>query len=86
MGADDRANLIGRIVRKGRLVFFAALSRFAVAGIALLLLSVLGAETRRSTWVLWIYLGYAAIEQVLIRYDVGGRCARDRRGSATAPS
>jgi len=60
-------------VRKGRLVFFAALSRFAVAGIALLLLSVLGEETRRSAWVLWIYLGYAAIEQVLIRYDVGGR-------------
>ena len=60
-------------MRKGRLVFFAALSRFAVAGIALLLLSVLGEETRRSAWVLWIYLGYAAIEQVLIRYDVGGR-------------
>ena len=60
-------------MRKGRLVFFAALSRFAVAGIALLLLSVLGETTRRSAWVIWIYLGYAAIEQVLIRYDVGGR-------------
>ena len=60
-------------MRKGRLVFFAALSRFAVAGIALLLLSVLGQETRRSAWVLWIYLGYAAVEQLLIRYDVGGR-------------
>ena len=60
-------------MRKGRLVFFAALSRFAVAGIALLLLSVLSETTRRSAWVIWIYLGYAAIEQVLIRYDVGGR-------------
>ena len=60
-------------MRKHRLVFFAALSRFVVAGIALLLLGMLGEQTRRGVWALWAYLGYAAVEQVLIRYDVGGR-------------
>ncbi len=60
-------------MRKHRLVFLAALSRFAVAGIAILLLASLGQRTRSGTGVLWAYLGYAAIEQVLIRYDVGGR-------------
>jgi diguanylate cyclase (GGDEF)-like protein len=60
-------------MRKGRLVFLAALSRFAVGGLALALLALLGAETRRGAWVLFGYLAYAAIEQVLIRIDVGGR-------------
>jgi len=60
-------------VRKGRLVFYAALSRFAVGGVALLLLALLGEETRRGTWPLFGYLAYATVEQVLIRFDVGGR-------------
>jgi len=60
-------------MRKHRLVFFAALSRFAVGGIALALLATLGQETRRTIGALGLYLAYAVIEQVLIRYDVGGR-------------
>ena len=60
-------------MRKRKLLFYAALSRFAVGGIALLLLRSLGQETRRGTWALVAYLGFAAVEQVLIRFDVGGR-------------
>jgi diguanylate cyclase (GGDEF)-like protein len=60
-------------MRKHRLVFFAALSRFVVGGIALALLAALGEETRRTTWALGVYLAYAVIEQLLIRNDIGGR-------------
>ncbi len=60
-------------MRKHRLVFFAALSRFVVGGIALGLLAALGEETRRMLWPLFAYLAYALVEQILIRYDVGGR-------------
>ena len=55
------------------LKFRAALSRFAVGLIALALLPTFYPRTRSHIWVWFVYLGIAAVEQVLIRKHIGGR-------------
>jgi diguanylate cyclase (GGDEF)-like protein len=58
---------------RDELKFRAALSRFAVGLIALVLLPTFYPKTREHMW-LWIaYLAVAALEQVLIRKHIGGR-------------
>jgi diguanylate cyclase (GGDEF)-like protein len=60
-------------VRKRDLVFYAGLSRLGVGLIALVLFTAIGGRARHDAWILWPYLGFAAIEQLLIRKQVGGR-------------
>lgn len=54
-------------------LFRAALSRFVLGAAALVLLPVLYPRSAGSWWVFVAYLLIAAIEQVLIRRDVGGQ-------------
>jgi hypothetical protein len=54
------------------ILFRAALTRFVLGAAALVLLPLLYPEIRESRWVFGVYLGLAAIEQVLIRKQIGG--------------
>jgi diguanylate cyclase (GGDEF)-like protein len=57
---------------RDELRFRAALSRFGVGLIALTLLPTFFPGTRQHVWIWFLYLGVAAIEQVLIRKHIGG--------------
>lgn len=57
---------------QGDIVFRAGLSRFLVGGVALVGLPLVYPETRPMAWVYGVYLGAAAVEQVIIRKGLGG--------------
>lgn len=58
---------------RDELKFRAALSRFGVGLIALVLLPTFYPKTRAHIWIWVVYLAIAALEQVLIRKHIGGR-------------
>ena len=57
---------------KDELVFRAALTRFVLGLVALAVLPLLYPSARQFLWVYAAYIGFAAIEQVLIRKAIGG--------------
>src|SRR5579883_1139661 len=58
---------------RDEVVFRAGLSRFVLGAGAMTLLPLLYPRTRGLLWVYVLYLGVAAVEQVLIRKQVGGQ-------------
>jgi diguanylate cyclase (GGDEF)-like protein len=56
-----------------QLVFRAALSRLVLGSAALILVPQLFPDFRRHVWIFAVYLVVAAGEQILIRFDIGGR-------------
>src|ERR1700678_2050600 len=57
---------------RDELVFRAGLTRFFLGTISLIVLPLLYPSARQYLWVYAAYLGFAAIEQVLIRKRIGG--------------
>ncbi len=54
------------------ILFRAALTRFVLGAAALVLVPLLYPEMREARWVFGLYLAMAAVEQVLIRQQIGG--------------
>jgi len=57
---------------KGELIFRAALSRFLLGTVAVIVLPLLYPSARPFLWVYAAYIGFAAVEQILIRKHIGG--------------
>jgi diguanylate cyclase (GGDEF)-like protein len=63
---------MGRIMTGDELKFRAALSRFGVGAVALVLLPTFYPASRSHAWIWLAYLGVAVVEQILIRRRIGG--------------
>ena len=60
-------------MRKRDLVFYTGLSRLGLGALALVMFTAIGGPARHDAWVLYPYLVFAGVEQVLIRKLIGGR-------------